>query len=42
VQGYIITNNKNNEINEGKINKLLNKNSLPMREHTATPNTVTL
>ena len=34
MQGYTITGNKNNEINESKlINKLLNKNSVLCEEH---------
>jgi hypothetical protein len=38
VQGYIIIGNKNNEINESKlINKLLNKNSVPLREQDDIP-----
>jgi hypothetical protein len=37
VKGYINTNNKNNEINEGKINKqIIKKNSAPLREHMFT------
>ena len=33
MQGYIITGNINNEINESKLtNKLLNKNSVPLGE----------